>query len=417
MRVLLLTPSQVSAGEAITALHTARLIEARGGEARFLASPFTSRFLEKALAGRVDAFSDDLEKNRSLWTATVNSFKPDIILCAEFAILCFSSGAIPLADEAWRNELDQTDAHLVTFDHLGYGQGPDPIFFGPPDRGVEEAIIPPPERMKLLLPCPVQEPGEVAGRRGVPFRYWDVPKPLSPGARRALRRRYLKDPKDYLVFHSVPTWAAQFAENIGHPFYRFLSPILQYYLEDLPRGATVISVNGRELLQPSRTKGVRIRNLSTLPASEYEQLLLAADLVLTENKVSVSLGKAVCGLRPSAVLQNSYALSELPTLDAPLADCVSEMERICPGAVYPHEAFPIWGPNQIDRLRLFRGNRILEGFASLELYGGEQTKRLLHQLMTDEATQAVYREGQQEYQHAVDALPDALSALGQLTGA
>ena len=121
---------------------------------------------------------------------------------------------------------------------------------------------------------------------------------------------------------------------LGLVLYRYLPTILDYYLRDLP--VTVVSLNNGSLLQPPPDAKVRFVNLAPVPEPDFEALLLGCDLVLCPNGVSISMGKAICGLQPCAALKNSFRLLELVTrIGPPLKGLILAMERERLGTVYP----------------------------------------------------------------------------------
>jgi hypothetical protein len=109
-------------------------------------------------------------------------------------------------------------------------------------------------------------------------------------------------------------WARQLAAALELPYYQFLPEILAYYFADLPKPVMVVGVNDGKLLPAVSDASIRIRNLSKLPKSEYEALIFSADLMLTENKMSISMGKAICSYIPCAVLHNNYRYRERRTV-------------------------------------------------------------------------------------------------------
>ena len=90
MRVLFVTPSEVSSGEAITALHIAENVIAKGGSVRFLASAFTGGFLRKPFSEHVTGFTQDAEQNRQIWDNSLLSFRPEVVVFADYPLLFFS---------------------------------------------------------------------------------------------------------------------------------------------------------------------------------------------------------------------------------------------------------------------------------------------------------------------------------------
>jgi hypothetical protein len=268
--------------------------------------------------------------------------------------------------------------------------------------------------MRIMLPCPMQHAGPVEGRRGDPFRYRHLPLGLPDGLRRQVRQTYLDDDEDLLVLHSVAGWAWKMAESLRLPYYKFLPEILAQYLESVRRPVTLVSVNdGRLLPQPSNGS-LRVVNLEAMPIDAFERLLLSADLVVTENKPSFTIGVAVCGLRPCAVLKNSFGFAELhDRLNGRLGECVEAMERERPGAVFPFEVFPTGMTGELDKLWVYRGNALVSGYEELEIFGGEPTREALVRLLEDGES---LRARQQAYVEMLQQADDAPRLLERYLG-
>jgi hypothetical protein len=416
MRVIFVTPSEVSSGEAITALHTAENVRVNGGEVRFLSSAFTARLLKDSFPEEVTEFTPDAKTNAEIWESSLNQFRPHAVVFADYPLLFFSNGTAPLADDAWVHKLEETDAVLVTLDHLGYAQRPMSVYFGPPHLSMHCERTPElPKRMRILLPCPLNEPSKVEARIGTPFRCWHSPPRLSEDQRRATRALYSRDDGDLLIFHSAAGWAARFANRMQLPHYRFLTDMLEHYLSTLERRVTLVSVNNGNLLASSNHENIRVHNLAPLTKDEFERLLFACDLVITENSISQTLGKAVCGLTPAAVLLNSYSLPELLAgTEEWLRELLSKLEGIKLGSIFPYEVFPIWRREDVEDLGLFEQNSFAEAFARLELFGGEATREQFAQLLLDEQTRADLRSRQETYVNRLSNLDDAYSVLQTL---
>lgn len=413
MKILFVTPNESGSGEAITALHMADQLAQSGHEVRFLASEFTSRFLRRSLGDRVEELSRDPAENRRSWSRLVSRFQPRTIVFADYPLLFLSSPGRSMLEGADAFDLDSVDAALVTTDHLGMAQGPLTLSFGPPHLELTTESLPaPPERMRILLPCPLQSPHHVPGRRGVAFRSWDVPLGATRAQRNEARRRVLDDPGELLVFHSVPTWAQAFCRRHSLPYYRYLSRILAHYLAGQHRPVTVLSVNGGSLLSPMSERDLRIVNLGQLEPSEYEALLFASDLLITDNRISVTLGKAACGLHPCVALRNSYRLGELlERSDDSLRRLLLEMENERLGTTFPFEVFPIWSRQDLRALQLFEANPLVDSMITLELYGGEETRRALWEALTDEGCREALRSRQRLLVESIGRLPSAEEAL------
>jgi hypothetical protein len=416
MRALFVTPVERGAGETVTAAHMADNVERRGGAVQLLASPFAAKLVGERFRARVHELTSDSSRNRGIWDATVASFRPDVIVFADYPLLFFTTGVSPLASAGWEEELARADACLVTLDHTGFAQRRTEIFFGPPHLSLHyEALPAPPERMHILLPCPMHEPSPLPWRKGHPFRYWRLPLTLPSERRSEVRKRYAVQGDDLLIFHSVPTWAWTAAQAHGLPYFSFLPELLEHHLGVLAPRVVLASVNNGSLLPRRSGAALRIVNLPVLRVEEYEELMFASDLMITENKISISLGKAVCGLHPCAAFKNSQTLRELlARLDGRLREIVLAMERLKLGSVFPYEVFPSGMREELEQLALYRDNSLTRCFAELELFGGDSTGERLRGLLVEEEPRALLRDEQERYVERVRSLDDAHDALARL---
>ena len=416
MRVLIITPVEGGSGETITAVHMAENLVAKGHLVLFLASPFACLFIQERFSQQVQQFSQNGAHNRQIWNTAVEEFRPDVVVFADYPLMFFPFGVSPLVSEpGWVESLEEIDACLVTLDHFGFAQHEMGFYFGPAHLSYQYQWFPAiPERMHILLPCPMHEPGPVEGRRGEPFRYWEVPLGVPDGLRRDVRQRYLERDDDLLVFHSVPNWAWQAAEVYNLSFYDFLPQVLDEYFGNLPKQVTIVSVNNGDLLT-FRESRARIINLDTIPKSEFEGLLFSSDLMITENKVSISMGKAVCGLQACAALINSYRLLELMDgLKERLKEIMLAMENRRPGTVFPYAVFPSGMSDMLNEIILYRGNSLTEAFCEVEIFGGEKTASTLSRLLIDPQTRDELRARQQLYVDKLRKLGDSERVLYNL---
>src|SRR5215470_5257826 len=358
MKVLLVAPIEEGSGETITAIHVGEDLLHNGNKVMFLASGFARKFIEARLPGLTFELGREGKHNLNLWRKVVNEFSPDALVFADYPFLFVPRGVAPLGKEpGWIEDLHTFQGTLITLDHFGFAQEEMGLFFGPPHLTpfyyhTFEAI---PERMEILLPCPMHEPCFVAGRRGQPFRYWDVPLTISSDIRNDVRHRYLDDHSGFLLFHFVPHWAWQVAQMLHVDLYRYLPELLDHYLGDLPKPVTVVSVNNGRLLDPAGAPRIHIVNLPPVSVSEFEALLLSSDMVITENRLSISMGKAICGLQNCMTLVNRQSrLDLLSSTDQVVQRVVSAMENQRLGSVYPFEVFPGGMGDLLERIILYK---------------------------------------------------------------
>lgn len=412
-RFLLVAPSEMSTGEAVTLAAIGEDLERSGNELSFLASPGANRYLEPRFGGRVQRFGDSLAANQKLWNETLARERPHAIVFADYPLLFFSSGSVPLADDDWVESLERSGCTLFTLDHLGYAQRERIVAFGPPHMtfGIEvtRAL---PAQMRVLLPCPIND-STGDGLRGVPYR--SAPGlEITEAERREVRARLLDDDRALLVLHTTPGWAVHLARGLGLPHYAFLAELLVEMFAECHRPVVVASVSGDALLTKTQRAGFRTINLQPMPPADFERLIAAADLMLTDNAISVSLGKAVALGRPCAVLANGLGIADLDALgDTPGARWARSIERERPGAIFPWEVFPIWSGDDLERLGFGADHAFRRCAARLELFGGEATRTRIAELLDGGPLRTAIDDAQREYLQQLRALPSASDALAK----
>jgi len=411
MKILFVAPNSFGSGEAITAMQMGRQLAQSGHKVRYFAESFPAQFIAESFPGKLDEFSDDAAETGVRWRTLLRDFHPSAVIFADYPLLFLSRrGRSLVEDENWK-ALESLDAHLFTLDHLGMARGPLTLSFGPPHLELFRSHIPSlPPRMKVLLPCPLQSP--VSANPGFSFRSMEVPAALTKARRSQIRSQFLHNNEELLVFHSVPTWAAEFCRRHQLPNYAYLTRVFECYLSHLGRPVVVVSVNGNSLLRPSSVSWLRIINLCNLKTGDYDEALLASDLMVTDNRISNSLGKAVCGLVPCVALRNSYRLPELVEQANPdLRNVALDMERERSGSVFPFEVFPIWTIEDVNALGLFNGNPIDQCISMQEMFGSRGKQNSLEQLLASRSDQEELRMRQHDYASIIHGLPTGEKAL------
>lgn len=414
MRVLFVNPVECGSGETVTTLHMARSLVAGGHDVRFLASAFAEQFIGSSFPNAVDHLGKHGPANVDAWNESLAKFQPDAIIFADYPMLFIEDGVAPMALESrWTDQLNDVEAALLTLDHFGFAQREASMLFGVPHLGLRYQHFPaPPARMHVLLPCPMHDPVAVADRRGSPFRYWDLPLGVPHDKRVAIRARYLERNDELLIVHAVSTWACQSVRRLRLPLYDYWCALLEHYLREIARPVTVVSVNDGSLLRSPPDGRLKLVNLPPLSVDAFEALLFSCDLFVTENRASISLGKAVCALQPCASLVNSYSLFEvLGGTSESGRTIVQSMERHRMGSVYRHDAYPSAIVDLLDDLILYRGGALTSAFRTIELYGGDQTARDLTATLCDAGQRDALRHDQEAYVESVRKLPDASQLL------
>jgi Family of unknown function (DUF6365) len=441
LRALFLARTTTAFGETTTAMALAESVVADGGEVWFLASPQAAQLMQARFPDRVHKMTPDIEVNRRMWRRMVRNLRPDVIVFSDIHELIFHSWnhSSPLIDLRWLRELEALDVPLVWIDLMGFAPWAQEVTarlsyfrFGPLVLDTIRSFL---ERLWVILPCPLHEPGPVQGRRGIPYRNFSLPLQLAPEERTLVRSRFLEEgqQEDILILRVVSSWQTMSAEERGLPLYDYLSELLAVYLSDLPKPVKLISVSDQCQLRPSTSPNLRVVNLRSMPPDDFERLLLSSDLLLTENEGGYTLGKAL-GSVTAVALVNSYTLEELLKREeygSPIRRLVLKMERRHPGSIYPHLVYPRRArPSQIvdnprerrkqrnpsallqDTLR--RGRFLSSPFVRGELYGGAETRELFHRLLCDPSSRDRLKEQEMAYIQRQNKLEDGPTVLKHL---
>jgi hypothetical protein len=435
MRALFLALMTRGFGEVTTAIELAENVNENGGEVCFLASPHAAGIVRSRFQRHVSVLSDNLSVNQKIWRQTVRDFNPNIIVFSETYDMIFPASQnwhCPLIDFKWLQEIEEADALLVWMDCLGFSFGLAHDAFARipnPPRFLRSLL----ERLRVILPCPLHDPGGLQGRRGIPYRSTGLPLKLARDERARVRSEYLgaaHQDEGILVLHTTGSWLRRLAERLRLPLYHYLSNLLAIYLADVPRPVTMVDIDDRLPPEARSRANFRVVNLKPMALEAYDRLLLSSDLVLSENLWSNSLPKAL-GNAPAMVLLNSYTQEELWEREdeaSPVGRLLREMDRRRPGGIYPHYCYPL-PVGQPDEARrgnptfatlmeeITRAGLVSEVFLKAELYDGEQTRELFRRVLCDPSERLRVRERQMEYVARQSRLPDGVTVLqGLLSG-
>ena len=418
MRALFVMPVEEGSGETVTSVQVASQLRDVGWTVAFVATTFALRFVPASMESRQWVLTGNSVDNLRTWDEALDVFRPDIVLFADYPLMHFNHGVVPLArEDGFVRRLDAVDATLVTFDHFGWARQRDPLFLGPPHLGLSvqhfEAL---PPQMRVLRPCPMHEPASHVDILGEPFRSCAIPLAYTAAARQRVRDTWLGPGSNrFLVFHSVPNWAWRHAERLGLRLYDALPSLLERYFGPLAERVTLISSNNGHLLSASGGTRLDIRNVGPLPVAQFEDLLYGSDLVLSENGLSISIGKAACARQIGVVFQNSFRLSELmKDADEHIAATLCYLEAKQLGAVFPFAAFPTVTPIDVEAIGLFDRNSLVHTFARLEIFGGDETAEQLQRLLVDRTAREMLHEHQDRYIESLARLDDTATIIAQL---
>jgi Family of unknown function (DUF6365) len=409
----------------------AREISGAGGSVWFFASPNAASIARREYPAQTFEMTNNRERNRVILLRMLKKIRPEILVFSEFyeIIRPRRRPDCPLIDATLIEALDEVDcifafvdfiAHAPILREIGQCDACSDQFGGPLLRRFLR-------RLFVMVPCPLNDPGQAEEQQGIPYRSLELPRTIRRKARAELRSRFLGGESGYLVLRTGATWQSKLADKQGVTLYRHLGALLGYYLSGLRRPVTLVSVSSaHELGSPTGMAGFRICNVKNLPPDEFEQLILASDLVLTDNEIAYTLGTTI-GRVPGVILNNTYdGQFLLDTLeDGPVRSIVSAMEDEQPGSIYPYQIFPIpadrstFTTNRKDKdlasSKFIRLGRMQSSpFSRAEIFGGEETRCLLRQILCDNRCRELLRKQDIDYICRLTNIQNGLMVLNNL---
>ena len=437
--VFVCTPSKAF-GEVNAAIPLARSIVQAGGEVWFVASPLAAGLASQSFEGSVFTLSGNREFNQSLFWLVVGKFRPDVIIFVEFYEILRPKRTpdCPLIDRNWLRRMASVAGEVVFLDFIAHVPMLREISDCPRccnmfDRTSLRAFF---RRLRVLLPCPLNEPGRVAGRCGIPYRTGALPFDLDPEERDRTRQRFAgsdeSSSETFIILRTGATWQSVLAQRYGVRLYDHLSDLLKFYFGHSEKRVVVISVSSHHKLKAVSTPNFTVENRENLPPSEFDRLVLSSDLIMTDNEIGYGLAKTM-GRVPGLVFINSYNADQVLARErygTPVSNTVSTLETYRCGSVYPHKIFPIaapadqfnddipgWrstGSSAVSGSCIRLGRMVSSPFLKAELYGGEEAASELRAFVNRNAYGDWFREKESAYLARLNAAPTGVEALRQL---
>jgi Family of unknown function (DUF6365) len=434
--IFLLSPSRAY-GEINVAVPLAKGVADLGGEVWFIASPLAARIAAVQFPGRVFVMGPNRENNQVAFWRWVKKYRINAVVFSELYEILQPRRIpdCPLLDRQFFNDIEYLDATLLFLDFIAHV----PVLqqlarsdlyarrFG---GGALASFL---QRLWVVLPCPLNEPGDVSERRGVPYRVQELPVRVPAEERAKMRKQLLGSKtggKGALIVRTGSTWQAKLAKEYGVRVYDHLTDLLATYFQTLKRPVTVVSVSDKQRLHPDRAKRMRVVNVGNLDPADYRRLILSADLVLTDNQIGYTLATTI-GSVSAAVMVNSYKPQEIVRREgrrSEISRIVQRIERECPGSVYPHRIFPLPAEKEIlnkessaddasvpfgpEVIRL--GRMRSSPYVKIEMYGGKRTAELFRWLLDDPSGREDLQRQDAAYIQRLDAIDDGPTVLSKI---
>jgi hypothetical protein len=306
IKIVFITLGTESAGEMTIALEFARRLPTDRFEITFLApGKFVFFFQDK----RFNHYSLDPKKGKVKNREEILNFfktqKPRLVIVSDPYTMEYAF--------SWSGfrfkHLKELGIPVVGIDEFEYPSTDYRIdYFG----GLVKQLPPFIEECDVILRnCPLNMP-RMTSKKIKNYSFLGEKKKLSRKTKKTAREKLGIGEKEKMIFFATSQWENMCMNKIT-PLFAFLKwrPIIfENYLNRLKGKVTLVHVGpnpfGVNKTNTSRFKCINLKNVAPL---DFEKYLLASDLFITFNIVSVTLSKAVFGEVPSLVLQNDKLIN------------------------------------------------------------------------------------------------------------
>jgi hypothetical protein len=190
----------------------------------------------------------------------------------------------------------------------------------------------------------------------------------------------------YIDFESI---GYAYALNLVH-HYTTLVECVYKYLSNLDIACHLVVVNLPHFTMPETYPKVKITFMGDVKDAEYEMIIRASDLVLTESIASIALIDAANLKIPAITLKNTLTLEKSKDKQLSVAHSfnnftefankkVQELIKKCPDAIFKYYAFPNKASITFDAIKVFG----LYIFTFAELFDEEVTTALFKELLSN----------------------------------
>ncbi len=397
-KAFIIAPAYLGTGETVNAIVVAEQLREKKVECTFIASPYGANFVKDK---HFDCFvyTVNKEKNIKIVKDMIKKENPDLIVVADYYLFYLSR---ELPAYMWVGFLEDMDVTTITFDSIGLGREfPSysyvviPELFPPPRHTIRYRV--PPFVEAIIYPSPPfsdsgSAPDEHCGRL-----YTEDYTTLQHNKKKIREELGIQEDVK-LVFHPVPKWSLSTLGATCPLYHSLMTDIIGLYLSWLDARIKVVCVNPSQ--QPLYTRGtIQVEEFEFLPFDLFMQYLFSSDLMITDNLLSATMGKAILNRIPVLLLGNSYSAKEVFSLDIEPDVLSLTREYVEKGARIP--LLPFWTTFKES----YATRDIQNTFMQEELFNAREVYQIMKDILTDVTTQQELRQRQDEYIQKIQALP------------
>ncbi|GGM20764.1 hypothetical protein GCM10011608_01710 [Micromonospora sonchi] len=397
MKILFLAPSRLSHGDAGIAADLARRLPRNRFQVGFVAAAEAMPQLHEVGLPTLPLGGVTPDENLAVLDRVVRGFRPDCLVAADAFALhqarAWSGLTLSLLRERYGLPVGSVDrlgwqAAGYTVDSYGGGQVRIPPLLDGCDLLIRTSPPHPPESSPPGVAVAALHPGGLHDNGLRPAVADAAPRGDGPPV-----VFLVNSPWEHRTSRgSLP--AAQLVDALPR--------IVHGHLAALDRPLRVIHVGPRRWRFPVAEQ-IDYQHFGRLPYPMFHARLAAADLFLTTNVLSATLGRAVLAGVPALVLENDRVreASEFPDWLATLAPL---LRTAYPFRVAPLGWYDLVGP-------LLSGNPYRECFATAGIFERTEVLRHLTGLLDDDAVRSRLRQRQHDYRDRLAEMAPPVAAF------
>ncbi|MDW2799931.1 DUF6365 family protein [Clostridium boliviensis] len=299
-KILIIVLSEISTGELTIGYEFGSRLAKNNYDVKFLISPQFVSFLDNRKEKYfVLKSEEDAATNFLRFKQYVEEFKPDYFFLSDVYTTEYSktwSGVCMKVLKMYGIPIIGVDE----YEYLSTNFTPD--YYG----GIFEKLPPLLKKCDFVVrDCPLNVP---RGKNDAVFNFslYDKDLHISECRKRFIRSKFGISQSEKLIFYASSSWEIinfHLSSSL-QMLMKWIPLMLQYYLLELNRNVTIIHIGPKpwEIVQGNK---IRYLHHSYLVPEQFDELLLASDLFITINSVSVTMSKAVFGNVPCLLFQNS----------------------------------------------------------------------------------------------------------------
>lgn len=415
MKVLYVIYPSMGIGEIYTCMKLAGQLERSGATGYFIGPEIIQAF-EQVSPENHQLFSESLVQNKRIFDDAFSSFQPDLIVFTDYYMAIKKLQSNLPFDVDWLNKEDTPCMVIDTIGNCRLSTTDTAIY-----KSNQRYIVQLPGYVQgILHPAPPHDPRSFRVEdQVVYFPLFTDPEPVDEESHRQIRERFKIDLDKKIVIFPLGQWVEKVATGVEYQLYQVLLQIILRYLRMLDTEIDLYILGNHPFPNSVYQKVTVKTDLMKLPFLEGDQLIQSADLIITVNRFSNSLGRANHYQVPTLTFINSKdiemkdgkIISELDYQMSPLNQKIIRTITNKNGMIRKFQIFP---ESKIEIIDEFVKHN--PGFRQInpvcDLFNEKTAVQLLEGMLFEE--KGKYQQAEREYMQAVYDLPIILDRIKEL---